>query len=90
MATTTNKTKSIAKLKKRSAKIDKQLKQAIQPLNDRLKSMGMLVWWDGKEYRFNPEASNSSNGNLFRLGDHGLAELMAMTDSKLESFLKGF
>ena len=90
MATTTNETKSIAKLKKRSAKIDKQLKQAIQPLNDRLKSMGMLVWWDGKEYRFNPEASNSSNGNLFRLGDHGLAELMAMTDSKLESFLKGF
>ncbi len=82
--------KSIAKLKKRSAKLTAQLQQAVEPLNNRLKPMHMLVWWDGKEYRFNSDASNSSNGNLFRLGDHGLAELMAMSDRKLETFLKGF
>lgn len=84
------KPKSIAKLKKRNAKVTAQLKKAVQPLNDRLKPMNMLIWWNGKEYMFNPEAANSSNGNLFRLGDHGLKELMAMSDRKLETFLKGF
>ena len=81
---------SITKLKKRSAKIDKQLKQAVQPLNDRLKPMGMLVWWDGEEYVINAEAADRTVGTAFRLDDHCLAQLMAMTDRKLETFLKGF
>ena len=84
------KTKSIAKLKARHAKTKAQLQKAVQPLNNRLKPMNMMVWWDDEEYMFNPEAANSNNGNVFRLGDHGLEMLMAMTDSKLESFLKGF
>jgi len=85
-----SKTKSIAKLKARNAKVTAQLQKAVQPLNDRLKPMNMRVWWNGEEYMFNHNAADNSNGSLFRLGDHGLEQLMAMTDRKLETFLKGF
>lgn len=80
----------IAKLKKRHAKVAAKLQKAVQPLNARLKPMNMMVWWDDEEYMFNPEAANSNNGKVFRLGDHGLAQLMALPDHKLETFLKGF
>ena len=52
--------------------------------------MKMLVWWDGEEYVINTQAADRSIGIDFRLGDHGLAQLMAMSDHKLETFLKGF
>ena len=84
------KPKSIDKLKKRSAKVTAQLQQAIQPLNDRLKPMNMLVWWDGEDYVLNTEAADRSLGIDFRLDDHCLAQLMIMTDRKLVTFLKGF
>lgn len=84
------KPKSITKLKKRSAKVTAKLQKAIQPLNDRLKPMNMLVWWDGEDYVLNTEAADRSLGIDFRLDDHCLAQLMTMTDSKLETFLKGF
>lgn len=80
----------IAKLKKRHAKVAAKLQKAVQPLNARLKPMKMLVWWDGEEYVINTQAADRSIGIDFRLGDHGLAQLMAMSDYKLESFLKGF
>ena len=82
--------KSIAKLKKRNAKTAIQLQQAVQPLNDRLIAMNMHVWWEGDDYFINAEAANRSIGSVFYLDDHSLAELMAMTDRKLETFLKGF
>lgn len=82
--------KSIDKLKKRRAKIDKQLQLAVQPLDDRLQKMNMRVWWGGKEYLLNPAADLGSNDQVFRLDDHCLAQLMAMSDRKLETFLKGF
>lgn len=88
--TTECKTKSIAKLKKRSAKANAQLQKAVEPLDDRLKKMNMRVWWGGKEYMLNPAADLGSNCREFRLDDHSLGQLMAMTDSKLETFLKGF
>ena len=80
----------IAKLKKRNAKVTAKLQKAVQPLNARLKPMKMLVWWDGEEYVINTQAADRSIGIDFRLGDHGLAQLMAMSDHKLETFLKGF
>ncbi|MDN3441073.1 hypothetical protein QL898_05470 [Psychrobacter sp. APC 3279] len=85
-----DKTKSIAKLKKRSAKLNAKLEKAVKPLNDRLKPMKMLVWWDGEDYVINTQAADRSIGIDFRLDDHCLAQLMAMTDAKLETFLKGF
>lgn len=84
------KTKSIAKLKKRSAKLAAQLQKAIQPLNERLEQMNMMVWWDGEDYVLNTEAADRSLGTACRIDDQCLKHLMAMTDSKLESFLKGF
>ncbi len=86
----TKQPKSIDKLKKRRAKIDKQLQLSVQPLDDRLQKMNMRVWWGGKEYLLNPAADLGSNDQVFRLDDHSLAQLMAMSDRKLESFLKGF
>ena len=80
----------IAKLKKRNAKVTAKLQKAVQPLNARLKPMKMLVWWDGEDYVINTEAADRSIGIGFRLGDHALAQLMAMSDRKLEIFLKGF
>ena len=88
--TTKSKTKSIAKLKKRNAKIAAQLQRAIEPLDDRLQKMNMRVWWGGKEYLLNSAADQGSSAKVFRVDDHSLDQLMAMTDSKLESFLKGF
>ena len=67
-----------------------KLQKAVQPLNARLKPMKMLVWWDGEDYVINTEAADRSIGIDFRLGDHGLAQLMALPDHKLEAFLKGF
>lgn len=81
---------SIDKLKKRSAKLTAKLQKALKPLNDRLKPMKMLVWWDGEDYVINTQAADRSLGTEFRLDDHCLAQLMAMSDAKLETFLKGF
>ena len=82
----------IAKLKKRHAKVAAKLQKAVQPLNARLKPMNMLVWWDGEEYAINTQAADRSIGIDFRLGSLSLslAQLMAMSDHKLETFLKGF
>lgn len=82
--------KSIAKLKKRSAKVAAQLQRAVEPLDDRLQEMNMRVWWGGKEYLFNPAADLGSQDKPLDLDDHSLAQLMAMSDRKLETFLKGF
>ena len=84
------KQKSIAKLKKRSAKIAAQLQRTIQPLNNRINPQGMMVWWDGEDYVINTNAADRSIGTEFRLDDHCLAQLMAMSDRKLATFLKGF
>lgn len=81
---------SIDKLKKHRAEIDDQLQLAVKPLDDRLQKINMRVWWGGKEYLLNPAADLGSNDQVFRLDDHSLAQLMAMSDRKLESFLKGF
>lgn len=89
-AKTAKQPKSIDKLKKRRAKIDKQLQLAVQPLDDRLQKINMRVWWGGKEYLLNPASDLGSNDQVFRLDDHSLAQLMAMSDRKLETFLKGF
>lgn len=89
-ATPTKQPKSIDKLKKRSAKVTAKLQKAVQPLNTRLEPMKMLVWWDGEDYVINTDAADRSIGTEFRLDDHCLAQLMAMSDRKLESFLKGF
>lgn len=89
-AKTAKQPKSIDKLKKRSTKLTAKLQKAVQPLNDRLEPMNMLVWWDGEDYVLNTEAADRSLGIDFRLDDHCLAQLMAMTDAKLETFLKGF
>ena len=80
---------SIDKLKKCRAEIDKQLQLAVQPLDDRLQKINMRVWWGGKEYLLNPASDMGSNDQVFRLDDHSLAQLMAMTDRKLATFLKG-
>lgn len=85
-----NKPKSIIKLRKRSAKTATQLQKIIQPLNDRINPINMMVWWDGEEYAINTEAANRSLGSSFCLDDYRLAQLMAMTDRQLETFLKGF
>lgn len=87
---TKTKDKSIVKLKKRSAKVAAQLQQAIKPLNQRLKKNNMLVWWDGDEYMINTASASKKTGHVFRLDDHCLNQLMAMSDQKLISFLKGF
>lgn len=84
------KPKSITKLIKRNTKVIAQLQKAVQPFNDRLKPMNMMVWWDGEEYMLNTEAANRSIGSALYLDDHCLMQLMTMTDRKLESFLKGF
>lgn len=84
------KPKSIDKLKKRSAKLTAKLQKALKPLNDRLKPMNMLIWWDGEDYVINTQAADRSLGTEFRLDDHCLVQLMAMSDRKLETFLKGF
>lgn len=81
---------SIDKLKKRRAEIDDQLQLAVKPLDDRLQKINMRVWWGGKEYLLNPASDLGSNDQIFRLDDHSLAQLMAMTDRKLATFLKGF
>ena len=90
MTKTDKKPKSIAKLKKRSDKVNAQLQLAIQPLDDRLKKINLRVWWGGKGYLLNPAADLGSQDKRFDLDDHSLAQLMAMTDAKLETFLKGF
>ncbi|ERL56172.1 hypothetical protein [Psychrobacter aquaticus] len=84
------KPKSIVKLKKRSAKAANQLQRIVEPLNYRLKPRGMMVWWDGEEYMLNTEAADRSVGTTLFLDDHCLLQLMAMTDCKLITFLKGF
>lgn len=86
MTTTIKKPKSIDDLKKRSAKLTAKLQKALKPLND----LNMLVWWDGEDYVINTQAADRSLGTEFRLDDHCLAQLMAMSDAKLETFLKGF
>lgn len=87
---TKTKDKSINKLKQRSVKLSAKLQKAVKPLNERLKPMNMLVWWDGDEYVINAEAADRTVGTAFRLDDHCLNQLMAMSDQKLISFLTGF
>ena len=62
----------------------------IEPLNDRLNSFNMMIWFDGRNYLLNSQAADRSTGHQICLDDLTITHLMAMTDSKLKAFLAGF
>lgn len=81
---------SIEALKTQSAMLAYQLTIKVTPLNERLTTMNMTVWWDGDTYLINTHSADRSIGTDFYLDDYILGHLMAMTDSKLKAFLTGF
>lgn len=81
---------SIKELKTQAAMLAYQLTIRVTPLNERLAKMNMSVWWEGDTYLINTHGADQVIGTAFYLDDYILGHLMAMTDSKLKSFLTGF
>lgn len=81
---------SIEALKTQAAQLAYQLTIKVTPLNERLAKINMTVWWDGDTYLINSQGADRIIGTSFYLDDYILGHLMAMTDRKLETFLKGF
>ena len=83
-------TTTIHELKIQAAHTAYQLTIRVTPLNERLAKMNMSVWWEGDTYFINTHGLDQIVGTGFYLDDYILGHLMAMTDIKLNTFLKGF
>ena len=81
---------TIDELKIQAAHTAYQLTIRVTPLNECLAKMNMSVWWEGDTYFINTHGLDQIVGTGFYLDDYILGHLMAMTDIKLNTFLKGF